>query len=139
MPYLNVDDGMDEHPKVEALSDAAYRLHMSAMKFSARKLTDGFVALSRARRLTETGTDATAAELVRAGVWHDLGEGCDRAESVESRTCHAVGKPGHYIVHDYLQWNHSKAWWDKRRRDQAERKRKHLARKNGGAADGPNA
>jgi hypothetical protein len=26
MPYLNIDDGIDEHPKVDALSDAAYRL-----------------------------------------------------------------------------------------------------------------
>lgn len=25
MPYLNIDDGMDEHPKIEALSDAAFR------------------------------------------------------------------------------------------------------------------
>ncbi len=25
MPYLNIDDGMDEHPKVDALSDAAFR------------------------------------------------------------------------------------------------------------------
>lgn len=25
MPYLNIDDGIDEHPKVEALSDAAFR------------------------------------------------------------------------------------------------------------------
>lgn len=26
MPYLNIDDGMDEHPKVERLSDAAFRM-----------------------------------------------------------------------------------------------------------------
>lgn len=26
MPYLNIDDGMDEHEKIDALSDAAYRL-----------------------------------------------------------------------------------------------------------------
>lgn len=25
MPYLNIDDGMDEHPKIEGLSDAAFR------------------------------------------------------------------------------------------------------------------
>ena len=31
MPYLNVDDGMDEHPKIEPLSDAAFRMHVSAM------------------------------------------------------------------------------------------------------------
>jgi len=135
MPYLNTDDGMDEHPKIEVLGDAAYRLLMASMHYSARKLTDGFVPLSKARRLTATGTDAVAAELVRAGVWHDLGEGCPDPACIESRTCHEEGKTGHYMVHDYLQWNHSKAWWDKRRKDQAERRRKYLARKNGGRLD----
>jgi hypothetical protein len=124
MPYLNVDDGMDEHPKVDALSDAAYRLLMASLHYCARNLTDGFLPLGRARRLTATGKDATAAELVQAGVWHDLGEGCDDPECIERRTCHAEGRKGHYIVHDYLQWNHSKQWWDERRAAEAERKRK---------------
>ena len=136
MPYLNVDDGMDEHEKIEALSDAAFRLHITAMLFCSRKLTDGFVSLSRARRLSPSGRDGTAAELVRAGVWHDLGEGCSKPECIEARTCHAHGRPGHYIVHDYLQWNHSKAWWEKRRADEAERLKKYRSRKKGGRADG---
>lgn len=137
MPYLNVDDGMDEHPKVEPISDAAFRLHMSAMLFSARRTTDGFVSLSRARRLTATASDAVAAELVQAGVWHDLGEGCDEAESVEAETCQRHGRKGYYLVHDYLQWNHSRHWWEERRRAEAERKRKWRARKGRGTADGP--
>ena len=135
MPYLNVDDGMDEHEKVEPLSDAAFRLHTTAMLFCSRKLTDGFLILSRARRLTATGTDAVAAELVRAGLWHDLGQGCPHGESIEARTCHQEGREGHYIVHDYLQWNHSKAWWEKRRADEAERLRKYRSRKKGSSAD----
>lgn len=135
MPYLNTDDGMDEHPKIDGLSDAAYRLLMASMHYCARNLTDGYIPLTRARRLTATGTDATAAELVAAGVWHDLGSGCTQGESVDERTCHREGRAAHYIVHDYLQWNHSKAWWDKRRKDDAERRRKYLARKNGGRTD----
>lgn len=136
MPYLNTDDGMDEHPKIDGLTDAAYRLLLASMHYSARKLTDGFVPLARARRFTVTGKDPIASELVRAGCWHDLGEGCPVADSVEARTCHAHGRPGHYIIHDYLQWNHSKAWWEKRRKEDAERRRKYLARKNRGRADG---
>jgi hypothetical protein len=135
VPYLNTDDGMDEHPKIDCLSDAAYRLLMASMHYCARNLTDGFVPLARARRLTVTGTDSVAAELIGAGVWHDLGNGCDRGECIEARTCHTDGRKAHYIVHDYLQWNHSKAWWEKRRRDQAERRKKYLARKNGGRVD----
>lgn len=31
IPYLNIDDGMDEHLAVDALSDAAYRVLMSEL------------------------------------------------------------------------------------------------------------
>lgn len=132
LPYLNIDDGMDEHPKVDALSDAAFRLYVSGKLYCARKLTDGFIPHAKAKRLTVTGNDAVAAELVRAGLWHDLGEGCNRPECIEERTCHRDGRTGHYIVHDYLQWNHSKHWWDQRRAAETERKRKWRAAKESG-------
>lgn len=135
MPYLNIDDQMDEHPKVDALSDPAFRLHIAGLLFATRQKTDGFVPLARARRLTTTGKDAVAHELVRAGVWHDLGEGCTQPGSIEERTCHATGLPGHYLIHDYLQWNHSAAWWEDRRAAEAERKRKWRARRGGGTVD----
>lgn len=132
MPYLNIDDGMDEHPKVDALSDAAFRLYVSSKLYCARKLTDGFIAHAKAKRLTVTGNDAIAAELVRAGLWHDLGEGCNNPECVKERTCHRDGRTGHYIVHDYLQWNHSKHWWESRRKEDAERKKKWRAERRAG-------
>jgi hypothetical protein len=112
MPYLNIDDGMDEHPKVEALSDAAFRMHFSAMLYCARRGTDGAIPRAKARRISDTASDAVAAELVKAGVWHDLGEGC-----TDSRTC-LVGIAAHYVIHDFLQWNHSADWWEQRSEDQ---------------------
>jgi hypothetical protein len=114
-PYLNVDDGMDEHPKIESLSDAAFRLHLSGMLYAARRQTDGAIPLPKSRRLTETAGDGVAAELVRAGVWHDLGAGCP-----DSRTC-LPGVAGHYVIHDFLEWNHSAHWWAERRRKDQER------------------
>jgi hypothetical protein len=135
MPYLNIDDGIDEHPKVEALSDAAYRLWKASLSYCSRVGTDGVVMLGKARRLTATGNDAVAAEIVAQGLWHDLGEGCTSPDCIEARTCRAEGVPGAYLVHDYLQWNHSKDWWETRKREQAERQRKHRARKNGGSTD----
>lgn len=124
MPYLNIDDKVDEHEKVEELSDAAYRLWKTSLSYCSRNMTDGVLKLSKARRLTATGTDAVAAEIVRAGLWHDLGEPCDDKACIEARTCRADGVPGAYLVHDYLQWNHSKEWWEKRRQDQRARKEK---------------
>lgn len=122
MPYLNIDDGIDEHDKVEALTDAAYRLWKASLSHCSRNTTDGVVTLGKARRLTVTGTDSVAAEIVAAGLWHDLGKPCDDTKCVEARTCRGEGVKGAYLVHDYLQWNHSKAWWDERRKDQRERK-----------------
>jgi hypothetical protein len=124
MPYLNIDDGIDEHPKVDALSDAAYRLWKASLSYCSRNMTDGVVTLSKARRLTVTGKDAVAAELVRSGLWHDLGQPCPDPSCIEARTCRGEGVQGAYLVHDYLQWNHSKEWWEKRRKDQRERKEK---------------
>jgi hypothetical protein len=123
MPYLNIDDGMDEHPKIEALSDAAFRLHVSAMLYAARRGTDGAIPRAKARRLSDTASDAVAMELVRADVWHDIGEGCEG-----SRTCLA-GVPGHYILHDFLQWNHSASWWEKRSEEQADNGSKAMHRR----------
>jgi hypothetical protein len=124
MPYLNVDDGMDEHQKIEVLSDAAFRMHVSAMLYAARRGTDGAIPRAKARRLSDTASDAVAAELVRADVWHDIGEGC-----VDSKTC-LSGRPGEYVIHDYLQWNHSAQWWAERRKADAERQAE-WRRKNG--------
>jgi hypothetical protein len=123
VPYLNIDDGMDEHPKVEGLSDAAFRLHVSAMLYAARRGTDGVIPLAKSRRLSDSASDAVAAELVRADVWHDLAEGCD-----DSQTC-LPGRPGHYVIHDFLQWNHSAAWWEKRSEDAAAKGSKAMHRR----------
>ena len=123
MPYLNIDDGMDEHPKIEFLGDAAFRLHMRSMLYCARRSTDGFIPLAKVRKLHDDA-DILAKELVDVGVWHDMGEGCDDRDCVENRTCHEKGTRGQFILHDFLQWNHSKDWWERRRKDQAERKQR---------------
>jgi hypothetical protein len=129
MPYLNVDDGMDEHPKVESLSHVAFRMHMSGMLYSARRGTDGVVPLAKARRLCADASDAVALELIEAGVWHDLGQGCG------TETC-VAGVKNAYVIHDYLEWNHSAHWWTKRKREQAERQRKWRESKKRADKDG---
>ena len=115
MPYLNTDDEFPEHPKVDALSDGAFRLHVSGMHYSAKRLTDGRVPVDRPPRLTPNYKPGHLNELVRRGLWHKGGEGCGTDE------CPA-GEVGEYVIHDYLQWNKPAAWWDDRRKAEAERK-----------------
>jgi len=115
MPYLNTDDGFPDHPKVDNLSDGAFRLHVSGMHYCARKTSDGLIPKRRVSRLKPEYKASQLEELVKGRLWHKGGEGCD------TEHCPA-GKPGEYVVHDYLEWNKPKAWWDERRVAESERK-----------------
>lgn len=84
MPWVRLDDGFDDHPKILDLSDQAYRLHVGALCFCARTLTDGFVSEGALRRLVNGGH---VAELVDAGLW-EIGD-------------------GGWWIHDFLDYNQS--------------------------------
>lgn len=43
MSWLKLDDGFASHPRVAALSDAAFRLHVAGMAYCAQHLTDGVI------------------------------------------------------------------------------------------------
>lgn len=116
MPYLNLDDNYPDHPKVEALSDAAYRLHGAAMFYAARFQLDGYL---------------TTAQLQGRRRWSRRSE----RELLDERLLHAPGDPcessdcpdddgRRYRLHDFLQWNKSKSWWDAEREKAAKRKAK---------------
>lgn len=102
MPYLNIDDRFADHPKVDALSDGAFRLHVSGLCYCAANTTDGVIPAGRVQRLSRTFKSAHLAELLRAGIWHKHPEG--------------------YEIHDYLDWNRSAEWWATRRAADTARK-----------------
>lgn len=132
MPYLNMDDNFADHPKVEALSDAAYRLHTASMLYCAKYTTNGYITPRQVAKRTATYRPALVRELLAAGVWHDLGEGCG------TKHC-PVGREGAYLIHDYLEWNKSEAWWTDKRRKDAERLAKWRAEKNAERTEGETA
>lgn len=115
MPYLNMDDGFPEHPKVDALTDGAFRLHVAGMHYCARALSDGLIPARKVTRLKPEFDERDLHELIDGGLWHLGGRGC------ATDTC-PLGKEDTFVVHDYLEWNKPKAWWDERR--EAEKKRK---------------
>lgn len=114
MPYLNIDDGFTEHPKVDTLSDAAFRLQVAALCYCAKHLTDGLIPRQRVPRLTPRYRSALVTELLDAEVWHRGGEGCGTDDC-------PTGSPGEYVIHDYLFWNKPREWWERRRKHDAER------------------
>jgi len=87
---LRFDDQFPIHRKVSGLTDAAFRLHVEAIFWCARNLTDGFIAqddlasVSRYRR-----PEGYLAELVNRGAW-DVTE-------------------GGWQIHDFLDWQQSRS------------------------------
>ena len=131
MPWVRFDDQFPIHRKVDGLSDAAYRLHTSAIFWSARNLTDGFVSREDLDGVTaRVRTPARfAAECVKREVWHLADEWCP------SRKCPASvdnGYPQGWIIHDYWEYQPSKEQVLKEREASARRQEKwRAAHRNG--------
>lgn len=89
MPWVKLDDDFSDHRKIMAVGPLAAWMHVCALCYCARLLTDGFIPAAQVRKLADVD-DATslAALLVREGLW----------QSAE----------GGYRIHDYLEYNPSR-------------------------------
>jgi hypothetical protein len=99
LPFIRVHENMPEHPKVEPLSDKAFRLLLETWCWSKRTKTDGHV---EARVWRKRGTAKTRAELLEAGLVED-------------------DLTGGVIVHDYDDWQMTSDEIDDRGGEQAGR------------------
>jgi hypothetical protein len=99
--YLKLNDALPEHRKiVDAGGDAAW-LHVCALAYASRNLTDGYVPSGVVPRLSDRKQPAKlAARLVEVGLWHAAGHTCPR--------CPQPG-PSQYLIHDYLVHQRSAA------------------------------
>ena len=131
MPWVRFDDQYPIHRKVDGLSDAAFRLHTSAIFWSARNLTDGFVAAEDLDGVTaRVRTPARfAAECVRRGVWHCATQPCD-SEKCPGPVDNSTDSDG-WIIHDYWQYQPKKAQVLKDRDAAAKRQARWRAAHNG--------
>lgn len=82
--YIRLHDGMPDHPKVESLSDRAFRLLVETWCWCSRHLTDGRVP---AAIWAKRGTPKARRELLAAGLVQDCGD--------------------HFVMHDYLEHQRS--------------------------------
>lgn len=85
MSWVKLDDRFFDNPKVAALSDGAQLAYLKAVTYCARELTDGYVPVKKAR---EYATARMIKELA-PGLW----------EPTE----------GGFVVHDYLDYNPTRA------------------------------
>jgi len=90
MPWARFDDEFPDHPKVLAAGPLAAWLHVCAICYACRYLTDGFIPHGQVRRLADV-EDPTllVGRLVSSGLWEVV--------------------PGGYRVHDFLEYQPAKA------------------------------
>jgi hypothetical protein len=115
MSWLRIDDTFDEHPKIEPLTDKAFRLHMAGLLYCSRQLTDGFVPLRVLPKLAGYAKRSLI-ELVDAGLWHPHGDG--------------------YKLHDYLDYQRSREQVLADRAAAADRQRKAREKSKSGRGHG---
>jgi len=115
MPWVKLDDQFPDHPKIDGLSDGAFRLHVAGMCQSARYLTDGLVPAERIPRLAPKYKPAYLRELVERLLW--------------------IKHDDVYEIHDFTQWNKTRAWWEAERKKKAKRVADWRARQDAGAGE----
>ena len=109
MAYAQVDDLFADHHKNVSLSDAAFRLHVTGILYCNRQLTDGYIPADDVPRLVRRYKKAALVELLTIGQW-------------QSVTIPDTGVVG-YLLHDYLDWNPSRAVVEDRKAKARKRKR----------------
>lgn len=87
--WVRIDENMVDHPKIAGLSDRAFRLWITGLAYANRQETDGHLDMKTTRRWTQRGAKVAEKELVDAGLWHQNGR--------------------EYVIHDYLEYQPSKA------------------------------
>lgn len=96
--YIRVHDGLDDHPKIEGLSDAAFRALIRCWAVCSRQLTDG--RLTDAAFRNRAKTPKVRRELIDAELVHEPGYRCEHGN------CPPAPK-GHVQMHDYLDHQRS--------------------------------
>lgn len=71
MAWIKIDDSFPDHPKIIGLSDLAFRLHIRALCYSGKYLTDGFYPFQSVNLLLsdEEAIKKPTDELENAGLW----------------------------------------------------------------------
>lgn len=98
MTWYRIEGNMPQHEKYAPLSDAAFRLAITAGAWCASMMTDGRLPKKMIAGLTRAPAgkklDESVKELIDARIWDRI-EGDDAA----------------LFVHDFLDWNMSRAQW----------------------------
>lgn len=126
MPWFKIDDKAHSHPKFMRAGNAALGLWLRCGSYSAQHLTEGIVPGVVAEMY---GTAPQAAKLVKTGLWHGHGHGCDRCPQPN---------PGDYAIHDFFEGgrNVTKAQYEANKNAAADRAAKSRAARKAAGIEG---
>lgn len=120
--WARLDDLFPWHRKVRRMSDGAFRLHITGVVACARDLTDGIVTADDIDDFPPMrGVEKRLDELVQRDLWHPRGHACEKCEQPPA---------GAWVIHDYLDWNPSKAQVEEDRAAARERQRRRRQKRN---------
>lgn len=132
MPWVRLDEDFPEHPKVEQVGPLAGWMHICAIAYCNRNLTDGFVPTRAVGRLANFDEVLIATPMPPAIT--DMNEGLPVDNySLAVDLCDAgmwERVQGGYLIHNYLEYQPS------REKVEAERAAKAEAGRKGGIASG---
>lgn len=100
MSWVRFDDSMPDDEKVINLSDAAFRVYVTAICWSARTLSDGAVPVRKANEIAGRRAKSVMTELVPL-LFHEHGDFCT-SDACQRLCCLPVGN---YLIHNYLKYN----------------------------------
>ena len=127
MSWIKLDDQFSHHPKVIQAGPLAGWLHVCALCYCAQYLTDGFIPNGVTNVLADySNIGVTDMEVTLGALGHDIEvrELVDRL--VEVGLWEQVKKG--YLIHDYLEYNPSKAQVLAERAKNAERQGRYQAK-----------
>jgi hypothetical protein len=114
MPWVKLDDAFPENDKISALADRSFRLHVTALCYCARNLTDGIVTPRTLKIILAvlgwSNARRNIVELVAANLWIPAGDG--------------------HELKDFHDYNPSAAEVKEQRRLNADRQRRHREARN---------
>jgi hypothetical protein len=114
MAWFALDDGFDTHPKVRKAGNAAVGLFVRLGVHATRHLTEGHLDGDIVRQY---GTEPNVRKLITVGMLHASGHTCPRCQQPAD---------GDFVIHDYLDYNKSRAQIEAAR--EAARKRQQKGR-----------
>ena len=110
--YIKLNDALPEHRKIVAAGGDAGWLHICALAYASRNLTDGQIPKGVVPRLSDRKQPLKLARrLCEVQLWHETGHDCKRCPQPDV---------DEYVIHDYLEHQRSADHIDAIKRKRAE-------------------